>query len=486
MDINKITIKEASRLIKNKELSPVELTKAFIERIETFDKNLNTYITVLADSAISTAENAEKEIMNGNYSGPLHGVPIGLKDIFVMKDVAATCGSRMLENFVSPYDATVTSRIKKAGAVILGKNNMDEFAMGSSNETSFFGPVKNPWNMGKVPGGSSGGSASATAAGLCTASLGTDTGGSIRQPAALCGVTGLKPTYGRVSRYGMIAFASSLDQAGPLTKSVEDAAIILNIISGKDDYDSTSVDVEVPDFTKNLNGDIKGIKIGIPKEYFVEGMDKDVENAVNKAIKDIESLGAEIIEISLPHTKYAISTYYIIAPCEASSNLARYDGVRYGYRTPDADNLRDLFFKSRSEGFGEEVKRRIMLGTYALSSGYYDAYYLKSQKVRTLIREDFKNAWEAVDVIVAPTTPETAFNIDEKTDDPIKMYLSDVLTIPCNIAGIPGLSTPCGFSSENLPIGLQILGKAFDEESILRVAHAYEKINNWNLKTPDL
>jgi len=486
MDINKITIKEASRLIKNKELSPVELTKAFIERIETFDKNLNTYITVLADSAISTAENAEKEIMNGNYSGPLHGVPIGLKDIFVMKDVAATCGSRMLENFVSPYDATVTSRIKKAGAVILGKNNMDEFAMGSSNETSFFGPVKNPWNMGKVPGGSSGGSASATAAGLCTASLGTDTGGSIRQPAALCGVTGLKPTYGRVSRYGMIAFASSLDQAGPLTKSVEDAAIILNVISGKDDYDSTSVDVEVPDFTKNLNGDIKGMKIGIPKEYFVEGMDKDVENAVNKAIKDIESLGAEIIEISLPHTKYAISTYYIIAPCEASSNLARYDGVRYGYRTPDADNLRDLFFKSRSEGFGEEVKRRIMLGTYALSSGYYDAYYLKSQKVRTLIREDFKNAWEAVDVIVAPTTPETAFNIDEKTDDPIKMYLSDVLTIPCNIAGIPGLSTPCGFSSENLPIGLQILGKAFDEESILRVAHAYEKINNWNLKTPDL
>jgi aspartyl-tRNA(Asn)/glutamyl-tRNA(Gln) amidotransferase subunit A len=486
MDINKITIKEASRLIKNKELSPVELTKAFIERIETFDKNLNTYITVLADSAISTAENAEKEIMNGNYSGPLHGVPIGLKDIFVMKDVAATCGSRMLENFVSPYDATVTSRIKKAGSVILGKNNMDEFAMGSSNETSFFGPVKNPWNMRKVPGGSSGGSASATAAGLCTASLGTDTGGSIRQPAALCGVTGLKPTYGRVSRYGMIAFASSLDQAGPLTKSVEDAAIILNVISGKDDYDSTSVDVEVPDFTKNLNGDIKGMKIGIPKEYFVKGMDKDVENAVNKAIKDIESLGAEIIEISLPHTKYAISTYYIIAPCEASSNLARYDGVRYGYRTPDADNLRDLFFKSRSEGFGEEVKRRIMLGTYALSSGYYDAYYLKSQKVRTLIREDFKNAWEAVDVIVAPTTPETAFNIDEKTDDPIKMYLSDVLTIPCNIAGSPGLSTPCGFSSENLPIGLQILGKAFDEESILRVAHAYEKINNWNLKTPDL
>ena len=486
MNIKNITIKETAALIKDKKISPVELTKAYLERIETVDKDLNTYITVLSDQALKTAESAENEIMKGNYLGPLHGVPIGLKDIFVMKDVAATCGSKMLENFISPYDATVTTRIKKSGAVILGKNNMDEFAMGSSNETSFFGPVRNPWNTGKVPGGSSGGSASATAAGLCTASLGTDTGGSIRQPAALCGVTGLKPTYGRVSRYGMIAFASSLDQAGPLTRSVEDAAIILNTISGRDKLDSTSVDVPVPDFTKNLNGDIKGMKIGIPKEYFVDGMDKDVEKAVLKAIQDIKSLGAEIVEISLPHTKYAISTYYIIAPCEASSNLARYDGVRYGYRTPDADSLRDLFFRSRSEGFGEEVKRRIMLGTYALSSGYYDAYYLKSQKVRTLIREDFKKAWETVDVIVAPTTPETAFNINEKTDDPIKMYLSDVLTIPCNIAGIPGLSTPCGFSSDNLPIGLQILGKSFDEDSILRVAHAYEKVNNWNLKTPDL
>jgi len=486
MNIKNITIKETAALIKDKKISPVELTKAFLERIETVDKDLNTYITVLSDQALKTAESAENEIMKGNYLGPLHGVPIGLKDIFVMKDVAATCGSKMLENFISPYDATVTTRIKKSGAVILGKNNMDEFAMGSSNETSFFGPVRNPWNTGKVPGGSSGGSASATAAGLCTASLGTDTGGSIRQPAALCGVTGLKPTYGRVSRYGMIAFASSLDQAGPLTRSVEDAAIILNIISGRDELDSTSVDVPVPDFTRNLNGDIKGMKIGIPKEYFVDGMDNDVERSVLKAIQDIKSLGAEIIEISLPHTKYAISTYYIIAPCEASSNLARYDGVRYGYRTPHADSLRDLFFRSRSEGFGEEVKRRIMLGTYALSSGYYDAYYLKSQKVRTLIREDFKKAWETVDVIVAPTTPETAFDINEKTDDPIKMYLSDVLTIPCNIAGIPGLSTPCGFSSDNLPIGLQILGKSFDEDSILRVAHAYEKVNNWNLKTPDL
>lgn len=486
MNIKDITIKEASELIREKKISPVELTKAFLERIEAVDGDLNSYITVLADHALNTAESAEKEIMKGNYLGPLHGVPIGLKDIFVMKDVAATCGSKMLENFISPYDATVTARIKKSGAVILGKNNMDEFAMGSSNETSYFGPVKNPWDTGKVPGGSSGGSASSAAAGLCTASIGTDTGGSIRQPAALCGITGLKPTYGRVSRYGMIAFASSLDQAGPLTKSVEDAAIILNAISGRDEMDSTSVDIEVPDFTKNLNGDIKGMKIGIPKEYFVEGMDSEVKSAVQKAIKDIESLGAEIVEISLPHTKYAISTYYIIAPCEASSNLARYDGVRYGYRAPDVDSLNDLFIRSRTEGFGEEVKRRIMLGTYALSSGYYDAYYLKAQKVRTLIREDFKNAWEKVDVIVTPTTPETAFGINEKTDDPIKMYLSDALTIPCNIAGIPGLSTPCGFSSGNLPIGLQILGKSFDEESILRVAHAYEKVNNWNLKTPEI
>ena len=484
MNLKNITIKDTSELIKNKEISPVELTKAYLERIEAVDKDINTYITVLSEEALKSAESAEKEIMKGKYLGSLHGIPIGLKDIFVMKDVPATCGSKMLENFISPYDATVTARIKKSGAVILGKNNMDEFAMGSSNETSFFGPVKNPWDKGRVPGGSSGGSASSTAAGLCTASIGTDTGGSIRQPAALCGVTGLKPTYGRVSRYGMIAFASSLDQAGPLTRSVEDAAIILNAISGRDEMDSTSVDVPVPDFTKNLNGDIKGMKIGIPKEYFIEGMDKDVEAAVEKAIQDIKSLGAEIVDISLPHTKYAISTYYIIAPCEASSNLARYDGVRYGYRTPDPEDLHDLFFKSRSEGFGEEVKRRIMLGTYALSSGYYDAYYLKAQKVRTLIREDFKKAWEKVDVIVTPTTPETAFNINEKTDDPITMYLSDVLTIPCNIAGIPGLSTPCGFSSDKLPIGLQILGKSFDEDSILRVAHAYEKINNWNLETP--
>lgn len=480
------TIKEASNLIKNKEVSPVELTKSFLERIDSKDKALNSFITVLHDRALQSAKKAESEILEGNYKGPLHGMPIGLKDIFVMKDVRATCGSKMLENFISPYNATVTSKLFNSGAVILGKNNMDEFAMGSSNETSYFGSVKNPWDLERVPGGSSGGSASATSANLCIASLGTDTGGSIRQPGALCGVVGMKPTYGRVSRYGMIAFASSLDQAGPLTKTVEDTAIILNTICGNDPLDSTSVDLPVPDYTKALTGNIKGLKVGIPKEYFIRGMDKEVEQSTNNAIKELESLGAEIIEISLPHTSYAVSTYYIIAPCEASSNLARYDGVRYTYRSPDVKTLKDLFIKSRTEGFGDEVKRRIMIGTYALSSGYYDAYYLKAQKVRTLIRKDFDDAFKKVDVIVAATSPETAFKIGEKTDDPIKMYLSDVLTIPCNIAGIPGISVPCGFSSEGLPIGLQILGKHFDEENILKVAHTYEQQKKWYEKTPEL
>ncbi len=479
------TIKQASELIKSKEISPVELTKSFLEKIDSNDKKLNSFITVLHDKALESAKEAESQIVKGNYKGPLHGMPIGLKDIFVMKDVRATCGSKMLENFVSPYNATVTNKLLDAGVVILGKNNMDEFAMGSSNETSYFGTVKNPWDLERVPGGSSGGSASATAANLCIASLGTDTGGSIRQPGALCGIVGMKPTYGRVSRYGMIAFASSLDQAGPITKTVEDAAIILNVISGDDPLDSTSVDMPAPDYTKSLTGDIKGLKIGIPKEYFIDGMDKEVEQATNKAISHLESLGAEIIEISLPHTSYAVSTYYIIAPCEASSNLARYDGVRYTYRSPDVKTLNDLFVKSRTEGFGDEVKRRIMIGTYALSSGYYDAYYLKAQKVRTLIRKDFDDAFEKVDVIAAATSPETAFKIGEKTGDPIKMYLSDVLTIPCNIAGIPGISVPCGFSSNGLPIGLQILGKHFDEETILKVAHAYEQQNKWFEQNPE-
>lgn len=486
MDLPFLTIKEASDLIMKKELSPVELTQSILERINKIDDNLNTYVTVLEEKALQSAKKAEEDITSGNYLGPLHGIPMGLKDIFVTKDITTTCSSKMLENFIPPYDATVTEKLLKSGAVILGKNNMDEFAMGSSTETSFFGPTKNPWDIERVPGGSSGGSASATAASLCLGSVGTDTGGSIRQPAALCGVVGMKPTYGRVSRFGMIAFASSLDQAGPLTKTVEDTALILNAISGHDPKDSTCLNIPVPDYTKSLKNDLKGLKIGIPKEYFVDGMDEDVENASRKAISEMENLGAEIVEISLPHTEYAVVTYYIIAPSEASSNLARYDGVKYGFRAEGAESLRDMYFKTRAQGFGDEVKRRIMLGTYALSSGYYDAYYLKAQKVRTLIKNDFDEAFKKVDAIVAPTTPEVAFKIGEKTQDPIKMYLSDVLTIPCNIAGLPGISVPCGFSSDGLPIGIQVLGKLLDEETVLHVAHAYEQSTNWRQKRPEV
>jgi len=484
MELPFLTIKEASDLINKKEISPVELTQSILDRIQDKDEKLNTYITVLSEKALESAKKAEEEISRGNYLGPLHGIPLGLKDIFITKNITTTCGSKMLENFIPPYDATVTQKLLDSGAVILGKNNMDEFAMGSSTETSYFGPTANPWDLQRVPGGSSGGSASATAASLCLGSVGTDTGGSIRQPAALCGVVGMKPTYGRVSRFGMIAFASSLDQAGPITKTVEDTALILNVISGPDPKDSTCVNIPVPDYTLRLKDDIKGLKIGIPKEYFVDGMDKEVEDASRKAISAIEGLGAEIIEISLPHTEYAVLTYYIIAPSEASSNLARYDGAKYGYRTEGAESLRDMYFKTRAEGFGDEVKRRIMLGTYALSSGYYDAYYLKAQRVRTLIKNDFEEAFKIVDAIVAPTTPEVAFKIGEKTQDPIKMYLSDVLTIPCNIAGLPGISVPCGFSTDGLPIGIQVLGKPFDEETVLHVAYAYEQHTDWRKATP--
>jgi len=484
MELHYLSISKASHLIRTKEISPVEITSVILDRIDKFDKKLNSYITPLRDSAMKTAEKAEKDIIAGNYLGPLHGIPLSLKDIFVMKDAPSTCGSKMLENFISPYDSTVAAKLKNSGAIIIGKNNMDEFAMGSSNETSFFGPVRNPWDIERVPGGSSGGSCASTASGLCLGSVGTDTGGSIRQPSALCGVVGLKPTYGRVSRYGMIAFASSLDQAGPIARTVEDASIILNVISGTDSHDSTSVDIDVPDFTTHLNEDIKGIKVGIPKEYFIEGMDEDVRSAVDLAIRKLEKLGADIVEVSLPHTQYAVSTYYIVAPSEASSNLARYDGVKYGYRTKNPKTLRDLLFKSRSEGFGNEVKRRVMLGTYALSSGYYDAYYIKAQKVRALIKQDFNKAWGKVDVIATPTSHETAFKIGEKTDSPVKMYLSDLLTIPCNIAGMPGISIPCGFSRDNLPIGLQLIGKAFDEETIIQVANNYEQSEQWHLKRP--
>ncbi len=473
------TIKDAAALIEKREASPVELTELFLERISAEDGKINSYITVWEKAAVEAARKAEKQISEGNYLGPLHGVPIALKDIFVTKNSRTTCGSKMLRDFVAPYNSTVAEKLLASGSVILGKNNMDEFAMGSSNETSYFGPVKNPWDTDRVPGGSSGGSAAATAANLCVASVGTDTGGSIRQPSSLCGVVGMKPTYGRVSRFGMIAFASSLDQAGPIAKTVEDAAIILSSIAGYDPLDSTSVNLPTVDYANALSADIKGLRVGIPKEYFVSGMDPEVEKSVREAITKLETLGAEIVEISLPHSRYAVSTYYIIAPSEASSNLARYDGVRYTYRCENAETLRDLFFRSRSEGFGDEVKRRIMLGTYALSTGYYDAYYLKAQKARTLIIRDFEDAWEEVDVIASATSPETAFGIGEKTDDPLKMYLSDVLTIPCNIAGLPGISVPCGFSSEKLPIGLQIMGKPFDEQTVLNAAYAYEQSTKW-------
>ena len=457
----------------------MELTELFLERISAEDGKINSYITVWEKAAVEAARKAEKQISEGNYLGPLHGVPIALKDIFVTKNSRTTCGSKMLRDFVAPYNSTVAEKLLASGSVILGKNNMDEFAMGSSNETSYFGPVKNPWDTDRVPGGSSGGSAAATVANLCVASVGTDTGGSIRQPGSLCGVVGMKPTYGRVSRFGMIAFASSLDQAGPIAKTVEDAAIILSSIAGYDPLDSTSVNLPTADYSNALSADIKGLRVGIPKEYFVSGMDPEVEKSVREAITKLETLGAEIVEISLPHSRYAVSTYYIIAPSEASSNLARYDGVRYTYRCENTETLRDLFFRSRSEGFGDEVKRRIMLGTYALSTGYYDAYYLKAQKARTLIIRDFEDAWEKVDVIASATSPETAFGIGEKTDDPLKMYLSDVLTIPCNIAGLPGISVPCGFSSEKLPIGLQIMGKPFDEQTVLNAAYAYEQSTKW-------
>jgi aspartyl-tRNA(Asn)/glutamyl-tRNA(Gln) amidotransferase subunit A len=486
MDLPFRTILEVSDLIRERKVSSVELTQSVLNRIERLDSRLNSYITVLRGQSLESAEEADKELASGIYRGPLHGIPISIKDIFAMIGVRTTCGSKILENFVSPYDSTVAKKLKNAGAIILGKSNMDEFAMGSSTETSYFGPTANPWDLGRVPGGSSGGSASAVAASLCFASVGTDTGGSIRQPAALCGVVGMKPTYGRVSRFGMIAFASSLDQGGPIAKSVEDAAIMLALISGVDPKDSTSVNIPIPDYRECLKDDIRGVRIGVPKEYFIKGIDSEVEQAIRDAIALIEDLGGSLEEISLPHTEYAVSAYYIIAPSEASSNLARYDGVRYGLRIGAGKSLGDMYSDTRAAGFGDEVKRRIMIGTYGLSAGYYDAYYLKAQRVRTLIKRDFEEAFKGVDVIVTPTTPEPAFRLGEKSDDPLKMYLSDIFTIPCNLAGLPGVSIPCGFTTNGLPIGLQILGKPFDEETILRVAYAYEQHTNWRERRPPI
>lgn len=485
MGLEKLTIHELRDKLDKKEVSSVEVTQAVLDSVKRTDKHINSYVSVTEKEALQAAREADARIGRGEIM-PLTGIPIAVKDIFCTEGILTTCSSKMLSNFIPPYDATAVSKLKSHSAVIVGKTNMDEFAMGSSTETSFYGPTKNPWDLERIPGGSSGGSAASVAADQCIASLGTDTGGSIRQPASLCGIVGLKPTYGRVSRYGVIAFASSLDQVGPMTKDVEDAAIMLGVVSGYDEKDSTSVNREVPDYRKALTGDIKGLKVGIPKEYFVEGMDEDVENATRQAISKIEELGGEIVDISLPHTEYAVAVYYIVAPAEASSNLARYDGVKFGYRASQVDDLLHMYKITRDEGFGREVKRRIMLGTYALSSGYYDAYYLKAQKVRTLISRDFTAAFEKCDVILTPTTPTPAFKLGERSGDPLQMYLSDILTISCNLAGLPGMSLPCGLSKEGLPIGLQLMGNHFAEATILKVAYAYEQSTDWHLKKPSL
>jgi len=476
------TIAELIIDLQNKSISSVELTQAYLDRIQNIDQNYNSYITITPELALQQAKQADTRIAAGN-ADPLTGIPIAQKDIFCTNGVKTTCGSKMLDNFIAPYDATVIEKFNQAGAVTLGKTNMDEFAMGSSNETSFYGAVKNPWNVKTVPGGSSGGSAAAVAARLAPAATGTDTGGSIRQPAALCNLTGLKPTYGRVSRFGMIAFASSLDQAGPMAKTAEDAAIMMNTMAGFDPKDSTCSDQAVPDYTANLNNSLKGLKIGLPKEFFEKGMDENVAKVIEEAINTYKKAGAEIVDISLPNSGLSVPSYYVVAPAEASSNLSRFDGVRYGYRCENPVDLEDLYKRSRGEGFGEEVKRRIMIGTYALSVGFYDAYYLKAQKVRRLISDDFKKAFEQVDVIMGPTTPTTAFNIGEKSNDPVTMYLSDIYTIAVNLAGLPGMSIPAGFAN-NMPVGLQLIGNYFDESRLLNAAHQYQQITNWHKKTP--
>lgn len=477
------TIAEIANALNEKQISSVELTTHFLERIHQYDKKLNSFITVVDEYALMAAKQADALRSQGK-KGPLLGVPLAHKDIFCTEGIKTTCGSKILNNFIAPYDATVVTKLKQAGMVTLGKTNMDEFAMGSSNETSYVGTVRNPWALDHVPGGSSGGSAAAVAAGLTPAATGTDTGGSIRQPAGLTNLTGLKPTYGRVSRYGMIAYASSLDQGGPMTKTAEDAALLLNAMAGFDEHDSTSVNQSVPDYTATLNDSIKGLRIGLPKEYFGAGLSNDVATVIQTAIKEYEKLGAVIEEISLPNTGLSVPAYYVIAPAECSSNLARYDGVRYGYRCQNPKNLEDLYKRSRSEGFGNEVKRRIMIGTYVLSTGYYDAYYIKAQRVRRLIRDDFINAFKKVDIILSPTSPTTAFKFGEKTSDPISMYLADIYTIAVNLAGLPGLSIPAGFIG-NLPVGMQLIGNLFGESKLLNVAHQYQQITDWHKHTPE-
>ena len=478
--MHKLSIAELSKGLKNKEFSSVELTQHFLDRIA--GSSLNSYITVTDELALSQAKQADLKIAKG-ISNILTGIPYAHKDIFCTMGVKTSAGSKMLDSFISPYNATITQKFNDENMVMLGKTNMDEFAMGSSNENSFYGPVRNPWDQDRVPGGSSGGSAAAVAARIAPFATGTDTGGSIRQPASLCGITGIKPTYGRISRYGMIAYASSLDQAGPMTKTAEDAAIVLNSMAGFDPKDSTSAQKETPDYTKNLGKSIKGLKIGLPKEFFSEGLDSNVEQVIMQSISQFESMGAKIHEISLPNSAYAIPTYYIVAPCECSSNLSRFDGVRYGYRCKDPKDLNDLYLRSRSEGLGEEVKRRIMIGTYALSAGYYDAYYLKAQKVRQLISEDFKKAFKNVDVIMGPVSPTTAFEMGSHKDS-VSMYLADIYTLSANLAGLPGMSIPAGFS-KNLPVGLQLIGNHWSEETLLNAAHQFQLQTNWHSQLPD-
>ena len=474
-----MTIHEAHRLLKTKQLSSVELTKACLERIRRIEPKVHALVTTTDELALKQAQKADELIADGD-TNPLTGIPVLIKDNICTKGILTTCSSKMLKNFVPPYDATVVERLNKRGAVVLGKANMDEFAMGSSTENSALFTTHNPWDLSRVPGGSSGGSAAAVAAGETIYALGSDTGGSIRQPAGFCSVTGLKPTYSRVSRYGLVAFASSLDQIGPLTQDVTDCALVLNAIADYDSRDSTSAPEPTPDYTQCLNSDLNGLRIGVPKEYFVEGMQTEVETAIRTAINKLEELGARVEwEVSLPSTPYALAVYYIIAPSEASANLARYDGVKYGFSYQDADSMWEAMEKTRQYGFGAEVKRRIMLGTYALSAGYYDAYYLKAQKVRTLIRQEFDRAFEKFDALVTPTSPTVPFKIGEKADDPLQMYLSDVCTLPINIAGLPAISIPAGFA-DGLPIGMQIIGKPFAEETILKIAYAYQQATEWH------
>lgn len=481
-----ITIREARALLDSRQVSAVELTRAALDRVGEVEDRVRAFVTVSESVALAQAEAADARIAAGDAAHPLAGVPMQLKDNMAARGIPTTCSSRMLEGFVPPYDATVTRRLYARGAVLVGKGNLDEFAMGSSTENSAFFPTRNPWDLERVPGGSSGGPAAAVAASECVYSLGSDTGGSIRQPASLCGVVGMKPTYGLVSRYGLVAFASSLDQIGPITRDVTDCAIVLSAIAGHDPNDSTSLSAAIPDYAHGLGGDLSGMRIGVPSEYFVEGMDAEVERSTRKSVALLQDLGAEVEETSLPHTAYALAVYYILAPSECSANLARYDGVKYGFSDRAADSMWEALERTRAEGFGPEVKRRVMLGTYALSAGYYDAFYLKAQRVRTIIRREFREAFRRYDAIVSATSPTTAFRLGEKTGDPVQMYLSDVLTLPANIAGIPGISVPAGLSADGLPIGFQILGDALSERTLFKIAHAFERASGWGGRTPPI